>query len=82
MNSSDLDGKFKLEFSNEIDDVHAYTKDKILFNLVDLMSGKGTDNMTLGYKKDYYNRITDKNSIKYKDLDSIVDQSPDSYANV
>ena len=82
LNSSDLDGKFKLEFSNEIDDTHAYTKDKILFNLVDLMSGKGTDNMTFGYKKDYYNKITDENSIRYKDLDSIVDQSPDSYANV
>lgn len=82
LNSSDLDGKFKLEFSNEIDDAHTYTKDRILFNLVDLMSGKGTDNMTLGYKKDYYNKITDENSIRYKDLDSIVDQSPDSYANV
>ena len=82
LNSSDLDGKFKLEFSNEIDDAHTYTKDKILFNLVDLMSGKGTDNTTLGYKKDYYNKITDENSIRYKDLDSIIDQSPDSYANV
>ena len=67
MNSSNLDGKFKLEFSNEIDDVHEYTKDKILFNMVDLMSGNGTDNMILGYKNDYYNRITDENIIKYKD---------------
>lgn len=74
-------GKFKLEFKDEIEDIQTYTKNKILFNLVDFASGKNSLDVEIGYKHDYYDGVSEENT-KYKDFDSIVEQSPDSYAKV